>query len=103
MRGGEIVNMSIFVLEVCTSVWDECGVGWAVCGGWVGSGGGLHAIFFQNAAIVSKIEQCRAAVLTFLSINYHFCTYLCLNRLKKQHSSVKNRVFNQSSNMAELP
>lgn len=29
-----IVNVSIFVLEVCTSVWDECGVGWAVFGVW---------------------------------------------------------------------
>lgn len=96
-----IVNVSIFVLKVCTSAWDECAVGWAVCGGWVGGGA---CNFFQNAAIVSKIEQCRAVILTFQSINYLLCTYLCLQRLKKKkkHSSVKNRDFNQSSNTAEL-
>lgn len=36
-----IVNVSIFVLEVCTSAWDDCGAG-----GWGGGGVGLHAIFF---------------------------------------------------------
>lgn len=80
-----IVNVSIFVLKVCTSAWDECGVGWAVCGGWVGGGGACN--FFQNAAIVSKIEQCRAVILTFQSINYLLCTYLCLQRLKKKKNT----------------
>lgn len=37
-----IVNVSIFVLEVCTSAWDDCGAG-----GWGGEVG-LHAIFFSK-------------------------------------------------------
>lgn len=74
-----IVNVSIFVLEVCTSAWDECGVGWAVLvfrGWWWG----VSCNFFQNAAIVSKIKQCVVVTLTFQSINYLLCAYLCLKR-----------------------
>lgn len=64
-----IVNVSIFVLEVCTSAWDDCGAG-----GWGGGSGVACNFFFQNAAIVSKIEQRRAVLLTFHSINYVLCT-----------------------------
>lgn len=48
-----IVNVSIFVLEVCTSVWDECGVGWAVCGSW----GGLHAIFSKMLQLSPRLNS----------------------------------------------
>lgn len=34
---------------------------------------GVSCNFFQNAAIVSKIEQCRAVILTSQSINYLLC------------------------------
>lgn len=46
-----IVSVSIFVLEVCTSVRDECGGPWMMVLGWGGvcvlEGGGL-VIFFPS-------------------------------------------------------
>lgn len=46
--------------------------------------GGVSNFFSpQNAAIVSKIEQCRALTLIFQPIHYLLCSYLCLNEKKK--------------------
>lgn len=40
--------------------------------------------FTQNAAIVPKIEQCRAVTLIFQSIHYLLCIYLSLSHKEKK-------------------
>lgn len=48
--GGACVIVSIFVLEVCTSVQDECGVPWVMVLAWGGACvlGGLVIFFFSK-------------------------------------------------------
>lgn len=57
----------------------------------------MQFFFSQNAAIVSKIEQRGAVILTFHSINYVLCTYLCLKiHLKKTTAVLKTETLTRA-------
>lgn len=78
-------------LYLCWRCVHLCGMSVGDPGWWFWGGvgfvcwkGGVSNFFsLQNAAIVSKIEQCRALTLIFQSIHYLLCSYLCLNEKKK--------------------
>lgn len=98
--------MCLCVLKVCTSA---CDGHWGAVAVW--GSGGLASNFSQNAAIVPKIEQRRAATLIFhlrLFIISSVFTYLCLPRKKKSvlkgALSCGEAFFNKAlcSNMVEL-